>query len=323
MVRAMNILTLLAQYIYDNIGISISPIHWNEADLLPIYLHNAYDFSAVELLHRSCLLAIDKSRSEPSPAIVRKHMDQLHLRFEGDVVYVRFTLSPHNRKRLILHKVPFIVPGNQMYLPMLGIELREYFKNARSTPEKLSRAAQVSLLHILLHDTTALYRPKDLAEVLGYSTMTMTRVFDELAKLGEVRKEGRERRLRFTGDKKTVWEAARPHLTNPVKKRIYVASVKQLMPAAGLSALARQSSLAEPAVPVYAVDGGASSILGSLPPGDPYDPDTIELELWHYDPVRFAQNGMVDPFSLYLSLQDSQDSRIEAALEEMMGNLKW
>lgn len=30
-----------------------------------------------------------------------------------------------------------------------------------------------------------------------------------------------------------------------------------------------------------------------------------------------------DPLSLYLSLKDNQDERVEAALEEMLGRLKW
>ncbi|EFB40206.1 MULTISPECIES: hypothetical protein [Parachlamydia] len=48
----------------------------------------------------------------------------------------------------------------------------------------------------------------------------------------------------------------------------------------------------------------------------------IELEVWNYDPELFAKDGIVDPFSLYLSLQESKDERVEGALEEMMEKIK-
>lgn len=39
------------------------------------------------------------------------------------VVYVTTTLASYERKRLVQQKVPFIVPGNQLYLPELAIDL--------------------------------------------------------------------------------------------------------------------------------------------------------------------------------------------------------
>ena len=37
-------------------------------------------------------------------------------------------MASYERKRLIEQKVPSIVPGNQLYLPDLGLDLREYFR---------------------------------------------------------------------------------------------------------------------------------------------------------------------------------------------------
>jgi len=52
-------------------------------------------------------------------------MDVIQTKQKDDVVYVRTRMTAFNRKRLIEQKVPFIVPGNQMYLPTLAIDLRE------------------------------------------------------------------------------------------------------------------------------------------------------------------------------------------------------
>jgi len=58
-------------------------------------------------------------------------MDMLQARQQADLIYVRAQVTAYNRKRLIEQKVPFIVPGNQMYLPMLAIDLREHFRRIR------------------------------------------------------------------------------------------------------------------------------------------------------------------------------------------------
>jgi len=53
------------------------------------------------------------------------------------------------------------------------------------------------------------------------------------------------------------------------------------------------------------------------------DPDASEVEVWSYPPVLFAEDGIVDPLSLYLSLKEDHDERTETALEEMMEKFKW
>ena len=53
------------------------------------------------------------------------------------------------------------------------------------------------------------------------------------------------------------------------------------------------------------------------------DPEAVEVEVWIYPPSLFAENGVADRLSLYLSLRESADERVEEALEEMMRGRKW
>ena len=48
----------------------------------------------------------------------------------------------------------------------------------------------------------------------------------------------------------------------------------------------------------------------------------VELEVWSYNPLFTAKNGRVDCFSLYLSLRDIQDERVEIELEKMLQEQK-
>src|ERR1039458_8742698 len=52
-----------------------------------------------------------------------RHLEQVCGRCGMEVVYVADAISSYDRKRLIEHKVPFVVPGNQMYLPFMAIKI--------------------------------------------------------------------------------------------------------------------------------------------------------------------------------------------------------
>jgi hypothetical protein len=97
-------------------------------------------------------------------------------------------------------------------------------------------------------------------------------------------------------------------------------------PLAGLSALAQCSLLAEPDLITIALDRKGWKALHH---GDrfveamPDDPDGRMVEIWNYDPNLFAGDGRVDPLSLYLSLRDNPDERVQAALDQMMRKVPW
>ena len=118
-------LSQVKRYLHQTLGAEVSPTPWDEGTRLPFFLRKLYTFFEVQLLEASCLLMLDRNEQEQSPATVRKHMNQVQAKWDGEIVYVRARVTAYNRKRLIEHKLPFVVPGNQMYLPMLGIDLRE------------------------------------------------------------------------------------------------------------------------------------------------------------------------------------------------------
>jgi len=53
------------------------------------------------------------------------------------------------------------------------------------------------------------------------------------------------------------------------------------------------------------------------------EPDAVEIEVWSYKPTLFSEPVAVDRLSLYLSLKDTEDERVQAALDEMSRSLGW
>ncbi len=319
------------RYLKDVLDLQVATKPWPHGAKQPFYLREQYKFFETHILETPCLVMLDQGKKEPAPATVRKHLDQLLKHWDGAIVYVRNQVTTYNRKRLIEQKVPFVIPGNQMYLPMLGVDLREHYRKVITEKPTLKPSTQTLLIHALLrkHPGDRL-TPTEMAQELGYTPMTMTRAFDELeaAKLADIVQEGRQRVLRVPEHKKELWGNAQPLMRSPVKKTILVKLPTSDLPGpfAGLTGLARYSALAEPEHQVCAVAQGQwkklrkQKAIEEIPHPEP---GIVKVEIWGYPPQMFAENGVVDPLSLFLSLKDNPDERIEAALDEMMETVKW
>lgn len=320
----------LESYIEAALGIPVKPRTWERSSDLPQYLRARYRFFLVNVLGTDCVLMADTDAGEQTPAVIGKHVSQVRSRHDIEVVYVRHAVSSYNRKRLIEQKVPFIVPGNQMYLPGLGIDLREHLKRVRGKKTSFSPSTQALLLYVLLEKADTPIAPAVIAHQLGYSAMTMTRAFDELetAGIGEHSVRGKERHLHFAESGKPLWEKTLPYLNTPVRKRFYVTSTMQPRSGcmAGQTALARYTQLSEPNVAVFAFSPHEwkkqmqqGEVLEIAVP----EPGAFEIELWKYSPDHFAKDGMVDRLSLYLSFNDSADERVQSALDMLMEEMEW
>lgn len=300
---------------------------------LPYFLRDAYDVRELSLSGTRLVLAIQREGEKPSLANARTQLKKIEAISGLPVIYVTSTMASYERKRLIEHHVPFLVPGNQLYLPDLGLDLREYFRKPHLVNEEaLSPSAQAIVIAALVQ-----YSWRDgcgaieSAAPLGYTAMTWSRATREITGTGvaEVQVVGRSRQLKFVQGPRETWEHIRPRLRSPVKRTVWALppapEQTPLARQAGLSALAAQSMLAAPRITSYALDlAGWKAALHSgwkeLP-----GPDTgaSEVQIWAYNPDILESSPYVDPLSLWLSLQATSDERVQSALDELMETLPW
>lgn len=308
----------LKNYISVVLGIKIHLLSWKKTENLPFFLINTYEFYETTLLNEKYLFVVNKGNADLTPATIKIHLEQIQNKSGKMCVFIQKTTTSYNRKRLIEHRIPFIIPGNQMYFPEAGIDLREHFRDLKKHKDIVSPATQAVLVNALLSGIGGVFTLSELANKLCYTLMTMSRVFDELENLGIgfVSRKGKERMLEFKESRKELWEKSRKVMRDPVKHRIWATNGEPKV-LAGLSALSEKSQLVSPNISTYAISlkEWKTNNFKELPN---QEGATFELEVWHYDPLLFANNGLVDPYSLYLSLQENKDERVEAALEEMM-----
>lgn len=325
-----DLLNRLKRYLSDTLGITVTLSKPTNQGSLPFFLQDIYDVFHVRLLNEEFIVLASKNDSELTPATIHKHIDIVSQQLKMKAVFVHFTISSFNRKRLIEHKVPFVIPGKQMYLPDLGVDLREYFIKKRSKTVILGPSTQAVILYALTQTMTEPVTPTQLAEALGYSRMAMTRSLDEIesVELAEVSITGRKRLVSFDKNRRNLWGKTLPHLKSPVKENVWLKTMIDELPVcqAGLTALARYSMLTPPKRQGYAAFAKDwKAIKRKYPHEITSYPDEAgyELEIWSYSPGLFANGKIVDPFSLYLSLRDIKDERVESAIEKMMESIKW
>lgn len=323
--------TAVQHYLHETLGISVSKYQpWARRDELPYFLRDAFDFWELDLLGRTVLVAMDRSPDKSSIGEIRLRLDKVNAVAGHPTVYVTDALASYERKRLIEQKVPFIIPGNQLYLPDLGIDLREYFRQRPSSAQSpLSPSAQAMLITALLRPHwEPEWHPSEAATTLGYTPMTLSRAVRELTATGiaSARKSGRSQYLSMEFSPQEIWDRIRPMLRSPIQRTIWIRHhmtpdlPKRL---AGLSALAHHSMLVEPKEPVYAVNrAGWNALNASMESSGPMT-GYLECQLWNYSPALQRDSDTVDPLSLMLSLQDSTDERVQSALDELKERLPW
>jgi len=302
------------------------------SEKLPQYLSQLYNLFEIAIGRQRFLAIVLEDNSDFKPSAFEKHVRNIlhHVtKLDGYCLIAR-DLPGYVRHRLVQRRIPFVVPRLQLYWPDLGLAVQaRKAKNAPIPVDTLSPATQAVLIHTLTSTITEPVKPSVLSEKLAYTSMTMSRALDEIEanNIGRVERQGRTRLLYFTENRQALWHKTLPFMQSPVRETVRIKN-RLLMPTlritAGELALAGMSMLAPPKEPVYALGRNDwKKIAGKVELIPVEDEGTCRVQLWRYNPALFSKEGRVDVFSLYLSLYEEDDERIESALEEMMENFAW
>lgn len=296
---------------------------------VPIFLEQAYVFFEARIFGVRCVL-IAARENAATPANLAKHVSLVQSAVDAIVIFGTPSLSAHYRSRLIARGVSFVVPGNQLYIPDLAMDLRESFRASKpQNVERLSPAAQAVLFHYVLRPGEFAATPSAIAKQLRYAPMSVGRAFDVLnaAGLAKAEKRGKERQIRFSADRRELMEAARPLLRSPARSFKHVCGTR-LPPGlklAGESALAELTDLNPPRTETFAV--AARNWKAAVESFEFKEVDEFEgnftVETWAYDPAGLSDGPLVDPLSLYAQFHNHGDERVSLAAQRLLENKIW
>lgn len=328
----------ILRYIQETLGIhaTANPISKSYLDKLPMYIHETYNLYKTDLFNTEIILAELKTENELSIHQTEKQVQQIRNLLNKKVVVILENVQAYNRKRLIEKGISFIVPGKQLYLPELLVDLREKFihPKPKQKNEKLLPSAQFLLIYHIIHrhENWKLeeHSFKDIARKMAYTPMAITNAIDNLKyhELVDVQGE-KEKFIRFRYDRHELWNVAfeQDLLVNPVIKTVFVDEMPNdlFLLQSNVSALPRYTDLNPGRQEYYAIE--KTVFYGLQKSNTLINPNEYEgryaLEIWKYNPFILVgempnDEAVVDPLSLCLSVKESNDERIEMALDQIL-----
>ncbi|MGX8850322.1 hypothetical protein [Amedibacillus sp. YH-ame10] len=293
---------------------------------IPMYMMEIYEFHFIKIPNddRSYVLVNPLKKQDININQLKKQIKQIYSYLESMPIFIFESLRLSQRNMLIRNQIPFIQPDNQVYIPNIMINLSQREIVAKDYAEKFSIAAQVTYIYLLLNNVKETNAPR-LAMEIPYSKITLNRALAELVSRKLLYTEGNTtRKIYKTMDRKTMWKNGKKYLFNPVEKIFFCKYSLDCsdMFASNETALAKLgTSLNEPSVGFLATTSEKIKRMGNTCFINKYDIDSKEyllIEQFKYNPGFLSTTHYIDVISLYAELRDSEDERIQIALEELL-----
>ena len=319
----------VANYINEVLGIKVNykKVTPEKLKKLPFFLAKGYDFGEIKLFNQQIVLLIVKDDFTTNN--LRTHLTKVQNDLDTVVVAVIPAVDAYKRLRLIEKKVPFIVPGKQMYMPDLMISLKEFGTTRLEDrqPTNMQPAAQLILLYHLQVEPLEGLNLGTIAEKLRYNPMTITRAAFYFQNSGLCRIEGtKEKFLKFDKTKHELWDIAEPKMSNPINKIQYYTgyTMDKNLKKTNINALAHYTDLNDEQIEFFAMRPSYGRFIGgvNLKPIDPME-GNVCIEEWKYDPALLTKTEYIDPLSLYLCFRENKNERIEMALGKLIEKFPW
>jgi hypothetical protein len=302
--------------------LELSPVTQKELRAIPIDTKLKFHFHRATFNgNMFCLLEAKKEENHSSVDCI-KLAERLTSIFHLPIVFLFSYLQFIERNRLINRGVYFIVSDKYAFLPFLIINHKD---SVHKKTDDLSAVAQNILLYHLEKKDINGCSMSDMEQILPYTYVTISRAFKNLEELQLCKVEIDENRVKhifFEGSKKEVWERSLPFLKNPIRKRVFCDHIVTDLPLTegGINALSHYTSLNPDEMKTYVMD--VKEYKNLLSKKIFSDLNEIEgdicIEIWSYPPLH---QDYADPLSLYLTLKDDKDPRVEKELETMIDKL--
>ena len=262
--------------------------------------------------------------------VLSKEIGEYESALGGNVAFWFESLNKNYRNSYVKHHIPFVMIPTQIFLPFLGILFTKKFTNTNGVARtKLSYNAQMLLIK-LLYLPRIKYSKADIAQRLQLNPVYVTRATKELLDMGLISeyKEGRSVFVERENSSEELFDSAKQLFVSPISKVIYVKKNKRLQeyPIASDYALSEISMINPSDVPVYACwkkDALVNDVKIIDEPSWNDSDDMVKLELWDYDPKKLSDGKTVDIVSLYCSLMNNNDPRIQGEMEDILEDFEW
>jgi hypothetical protein len=286
-----------------------------------------FSFYTMEFNNQSlCVIQAKNKQDSLTPLKYKQITKQAEILVGMPVVVILDSLTYYERERLINQGVYFIISDKYAFLPSLIANVQA--KKKDMNPSKLTPVAQYVLLYYLLsEESKEEYTIKDLEQIMPYNYVALARAVANLedCKLcsTEIKDNTGIKYIRFGNYKRELWTKAQNYLSSPVKKVLFCDVIPEgNFSISGVNALSQYSHLNTEQYETRAIWDKLFNLLGA-------QFNEVEglckIEIWKYPTTMpfLSNHNVVDKLSLYLSMKDEPDARIEKELEIIIEEMIW
>jgi len=325
-IKEVDMINQIINYLEENVQTDIKYNYWDRKKDLIFRFQDRYNYYETELLGNKVVL-IEEKNDKATIDEIKKLMQMLRKYMPNNTVMIFTELSSYKRKIMIQERIPFIIANGQMYLPFLGLDLSLRTEEVINKMESLSSSTQLLYLYFL-YNKLEVKSIHNIAQMFQITNMHASRILKELYQRGLITFEvgGKTKRTKFykrIGDPEYYIKGSQ-YLQNPVQdivttnKKIISHGLK-----CGLPALAEMSLLNKPKYESYIISKNIRNKLAHTSNDAHIIDKIIKYEVWAYDPSLITTSNYVDILSLYLSLRDLDDPRVDEQLIELMRGESW
>lgn len=310
-------------YIEELAGCEITIKATAKADVnkLPLAISGSYGFRDIELFDTRLTVVIPNTMDDCSPMQLAKHQAKMTEIFCRHIIFVLDSVESYNITRLTRARVNFVVPGKLIFIPSLMMVLRDIKNTKKEMPEMMTPVAQMLvLLHLQLKKLDGM-NTAEIAELTVMSYPTINVALKWLVNKGFVELVGgKEKQVQFALSGKDLWEDALPLMSSPVERVVFtdVSIAEGLY--SGETAMGNYTMLAEPEIPVVAISKPSAKFYAKHLDKQYGE---IRVEIWKYNPNILSKIDFADRLSLYLSMKDSDDERIQMECDTLIEEMQW
>ncbi len=315
----------MKEFIEDTLHQQINMNEYQKTDKLPLALKGYFYLYTMEINGQVCLLA--KPKEEADLAVLRRSQRRLEQLTGLFCVLYLTQMNYYSRDKMLEEGIPFIWENRQIYMPFLGILLRQNEARMLKPCTRVSFLTQKLLLTALYNgwqDVTVTLAAKQ----LNVSKMSITRCFDEMESLGIplLGKKGRTRYLTGCLDKKKMWREIEPYMRKPLICEYYLEEdISEELVKSGISALSEYSLLEDNEYVTCAITKLQLKSFNMrnrkcVPKGEV--PGCVVQELGYI--IDFKDVSAIDPLTVLMLMESKRENpRVDKALEEMLENYVW
>lgn len=281
------------------------------------FLSGSFNLYRGNVLGSSVLFAESISETDES----LKRLDALEGAVGEPVAVFLSSATTSQKRSLMAARRGFLTEQGDMYLPQLAVALKAGTQR-RFAIRAFTPAQQQAFLYCLLGSEP--FTQEGLRELTGISAAGASRALSSLSEAGLIDyriggKTGRKREY-FVPDEIEFFRKGQKLFGDPIKS--YESEARAPgndVLVSGLSALAQRSDLVSPPKTIVAI--GPNNKTDENSNNEEVGEACIVQHL-SYDPSPFAENGIVDPFTMLMTI-DEEDERISMALRKALGGYSW